>query len=131
MTSSPTPGSAAPQPQQTAEARDSTEVQLLTIPWLHQSWVPLALAAALAGVALVLLHIPGVLRYPTTRPALSGTSGDSRAELEQRNQSLRDQIAQARSLIERNVCVMDGELVVPPPPAKDRTHPAAPATPSS
>jgi S1-C subfamily serine protease len=137
MTSSQTPNSAAPQPQQTVEARGRPEVELLTVPWLYQSWVPLALAAALAGVALVLLHIPGVLRYPTTRPAVSGASVDrSRAaELEQRNQSLRDQIAQARSLLERNVCVLDGELVVPPrsliPPASDRTQPAAPAAPSS
>jgi hypothetical protein len=132
MTSPSTPNTAAPQPQ---THQSTPQVALLRVPWSYRPWVPLAIAAGLAGLFLLLLHIPGVLRYPTTPPALSSPPFDPAraAALEERNRSLREQIAQARSLIERNVCVQDGELVVPPhspvPPAGSGTGSSAPKQP--
>lgn len=84
-----------------------------------RGWVPVMVAAALAGLALLLLHIPGVLQYPTypVAPAPVETSRADDAQRlaaeQERNAALRQQIARAKRLLEQNVCVKEGDLFYP------------------
>ena len=107
------------------------EYEVATLPVLHRSWVPLAVAAGLAGLAYLLLNVPGVLRYPAPVPRPDVAQNDPnaaqrRAALDEHNRSLREQIEQAKRLAGRNVCVRDGELMEQPqqgdpPPGQSRT----------
>jgi S1-C subfamily serine protease len=92
---------------------------LAEVPVGGRPWVPLAIAAGLATFALLLLLIPGVLRYPSaqsgSQAAVAPAVDPQRlAALEEHNRSLREQIEQARRLVTRNVCIRDGALFEPP-----------------
>ena len=111
---------------------------------LGRPWLPVAIASAVALVILLLLLIPGILRYPDS--AGSVISPEARDET---NQALEDRIERLRSLLERDVCVADGAYALPggedgepqsltpedraalPPPAPEDTRPQPEAVPDT
>ncbi|MCF8479932.1 MAG: serine protease [Rhodospirillum sp.] len=79
---------------------------------VRHSWLPVAIACAVAAVVLLILLIPGVLRYPddTQGPAIDQALLDGRAEA---NRTLEERIARLRTLLSANVCVSNGAFAVP------------------
>ena len=126
--SEPTSTSAAP------NAEQQRRYEWAHVPMAHRPWVPLAVAAGLAGLALLLINLPGVLRYPALpgQTAMAPVDAQRNAALEEHNRSLREQIEQARRLLGRNVCVRDGTLFEPPsllPSGRSEMVPNAPTSP--
>lgn len=82
----------------------------------HRPWFPVTLAAALVGLALVGLHVPGVLLYPERLPPpavvpLPDTSADAErlTQLQEQNRQLRRQVEALGRLAARSDCPPGGE----------------------
>ncbi|NYZ12948.1 trypsin-like peptidase domain-containing protein [Azospirillum sp. RWY-5-1] len=77
-------------------------------------WLPAAVVTLVAVVVLLILVIPGVLRYPAPAeppPAPDRTAVDAQR---QSNRALEDRIASLRRLLDAGVCVADGNFQLPP-----------------
>lgn len=105
-------------------------------------WLAPLIATALAAILLIVLLIPGVLRYPAAPEEVVV------AALKDSNQSLREEIRRLGTAEREGVCVYEGELyplsveeeTTPPdpskrvdilPPTPNRTKPAPEALPES
>ena len=88
------------------EVVEETQVRRLGMPWLAP-----AIATGLALLLLIVLLIPGVLRYPDpiAHPEEAAMLDLRRAE----NAALQDRIGELEGLLEQNVCrASDGSLAI-------------------
>ncbi len=102
---SPIPGAVPPGPVDPGSAPVSGSVS--------RPWLPVAIACGVAALLLIILLIPGVLRYPDDAEVV-GPDPNALAAQQEVNRSLEEQIASLRRLVDANVCVADGTYQVPP-----------------
>lgn len=74
---------------------------------VRRPWLPLAIACAVAFIVLIILLIPGILRYPENTAIMSDQARD------ETNEALERRIETLRSLMEDGLCVADGDYALP------------------
>lgn len=86
---------------------DSPDRETIIYRGARRPWLPLAIACAIAFVILLILLIPGILRYPAESSIISDRA---RAAT---NDALERRIETLRSLMEDGLCVADGNYALP------------------
>jgi S1-C subfamily serine protease len=79
---------------------------------VRRTWLPVAIACAVAAVLLLILLIPRVLRYPDDAegPTIDQALLDAREEA---NRTLEERIARLQTLLGANMCVSNGAFALP------------------
>lgn len=75
-------------------------------------WLPVLIACVVAGLALILLLIPGVLLYPE-REARTVDSSELLDIQRDNNEALEERIDKLKKLLDSNVCVAEEGLLIP------------------
>lgn len=109
-------GEAAKDPSAPANAATPSpaEIRVLTAGHADRPWLPAAVASVIAATLLLILLIPGVLRYPQPMPPPPPAEPVTRQARQDSNRALEERIASLRRLLDAGVCVADGSFRIPP-----------------
>jgi len=107
------PASAAPAPERTEQVAPATAPAVVPVAHVHPSrpWLAPAIACGLALLLLLILLIPGVLRYPQATLLTPGLSLDLQRQI---NASLEARIASLQAALGDNVCRAGNASLLPP-----------------
>lgn len=98
----------------------------------RRGWIPVAVAAGVAGLALLISFIPGVLLYDTWRPPAPPVPQIDEAARRQTAEALQQRIQQLRRELSEQVCrPIDNAPGAPPPPGRSGALPSIQPAPAS
>lgn len=102
-------------PAQAAPAGAEGGIPVVVYP--HRPWLPAAVVSLIAAAVLLILLIPGVLRYPPPLEQPAVPDPAARQARVDSNRALEERIASLHRLLDAGVCVADGSFQLPSSPA--------------